>query len=363
MWVSRFFPRIKEFWATHERTLSVVAIVAGFIPDMLALRRVDLLPETILLYSYLAIIGICIFLIHLTEEGLFRGRMAEAFRPWLSLSLHFTFGSLISALLVFYSKGGSLWRSWPFLLFLLGIFISLEVFKKYGERIVVQMGMYFFAIFSFCIFAVPLWLGTIDTSTFLLSGAVSVLVFFLFFFLLSVTGPKRLRGSRVGILVSAGLIYLCLNVLYFTNTLPPLPLGLKEIGVYHHVERVNGGYYVQTENAPWYESFGNPTLHVVPGDTLYVFSSVFTPVAIKTDIVHRWEYFDDTTKKWRQVSTIRFPVLGGRDGGYRGFSLQLGISAGKWRVSVETPGGRLIGRISFLVVAVPALPPLSDLVR
>ena len=177
-------------------------------------------------------------------------------------------------------------------------------------------------------------------------------------------GSKRSRAkTRHGILVSAGLIYLCLNVLYFTNTLPPLPLGLKEIGVYHHVERVNGGYYVQTENAPWYESFGNPTLHVVPGDTLYVFSSVFTPVAIKTDIVHRWEYFDGTTKKWRQVSTIRFPVLGGRDGGYRGFSLQPGINAGTWRVSVETPEGRLIGRISFLVVAVPASPPLADLVR
>jgi hypothetical protein len=357
------FSRVKEFWARYERHVSVLAIVAGFIPDMLALRRVDLLPETILLYSYLAIIGLSIFLIHLTEAEKFRGRIADMLRPWLSLSLHFTFGSLISALLVFYSKGGSLWRSWPFLFFLLSIFIGLEVFKKYGERLVLQMAMYFFAIFSFCVFAVPLWTGSIDTNTFLLSGLVSLLVFGLFSSLLFFTGRKRFKENITRVFLSAIAIYAVINALYFTNVLPPIPLGLKEIGVYHRIEKVPGGYYVQAEIEPWYESFGDPTVHVLSGETVYVFSSVFTPVAIKTDIVHVWERFDPSDHKWIQASAIRFPVSGGRDGGYRGFSLQPSISPGKWRVNVETPQGRLIGRTSFNVLIAAVSPSLVESIR
>lgn len=357
------FSRIKAFWTKYERHLSVVAIVAGFIPDLLALRRVDLLPETILLYSYLAIIGISIFCIHLIEEGKFRGLFAQSVRPWFSLSLHFTFGSLLSALLVFYSKGGSLWRSWPFLLFLLSIFIGLEIFKKYGERFVLQMAMYFFAIFSFCIFSVPLWTGSIDRNTFLLSGVVSLLVFGLFSALLFFTGQKRFKENLKHVFSVVVVLYALINGLYFTNILPPLPLGLKEIGLYHAIERVSGGYYIQTEVEPWYERFVNPSIHVVPGDPVYVFSSVFTPVAIKTDIVHRWERFDASTHRWIEISSIRFPVSGGRDGGYRGFSFQPSALPGKWRVSVETVQGRLIGRISFNVVPVAQNVPLVESVR
>ena len=77
----------------------------------------------------------------------------------------------------------------------------------------------------------------------------------------------------------------------------------------------------------------------------------------------RWERFDEPTNKWVQVSTIRFPVVGGRDGGYRGFSFQPSVSGGKWRVNVETPQGRLIGRISFDVIEVAANPPLVESVR
>jgi hypothetical protein len=45
-----------------------------------------------------------------------------------------------------------------------------------------------------------------------------------------------------------------------------------------------------------------------------------------------------------------FEIHGGREGGYRGFSMKRAVVPGLWRVEVETQEGRIIGRIDFRVV-------------
>jgi hypothetical protein len=42
--------------------------------------------------------------------------------------------------------------------------------------------------------------------------------------------------------------------------------------------------------------------------------------------------------------------VGGRDGGFRGYSFKKNIQPGTWRVDVETAEGLLLGRIGFEVV-------------
>ena len=42
-------------------------------------------------------------------------------------------------------------------------------------------------------------------------------------------------------------------------------------------------------------------------------------------------------------------AIGGRDGGYRGYSIKNDVTAGKWRVNVKTGDGKLIGRVGFTV--------------
>ena len=43
-------------------------------------------------------------------------------------------------------------------------------------------------------------------------------------------------------------------------------------------------------------------------------------------------------------------IAGGRDGGYRGYSLTT-VNSGNWRVNIETERGQLIGRVKFKVEA------------
>ena len=353
----------KDFIVRYERYLSGASLLAGFVVDTLTLRRVDLLPETILLYSYLGIAALAIFLIHLMEENAAEGGVAARFVPWLTFLLQFTFGGLFSAFLIFYSRSASLSASWPFLALLLFVFVGTELFKRHHARLVFQLSIFYFAIFSFCVFSIPIAVGAIGSWVFVLSGVVSLVVFSLFVFLLRITGRARIRARMPSIAFSIGAIFILINVLYFSNILPPIPLALKEIGMYHSVSRTDAAYILLGEAPPWYHAFSRPILHITEGEPLYVFAAVFAPVSLKTDVVHRWQYYDASVKMWKDSTVVRFPMIGGRDGGYRGFSLKYGVTPGLWLVSVETPNGQLIGRTTFTVEKVFELPPLEQTFR
>jgi hypothetical protein len=75
-------------------------------------------------------------------------------------------------------------------------------------------------------------------------------------------------------------------------------------------------------------------------------------------VLHRWQRYDDAQRAWVTETEVRFPIYGGRDGGFRGYSEKLFVPAGKWRVDVITPYGGLIGRISFTVVDASTTAPL-----
>ena len=47
---------------------------------------------------------------------------------------------------------------------------------------------------------------------------------------------------------------------------------------------------------------------------------------------------------------ITVPIRGGREDGYRLYSMKYNVFAGDWRVNVETLDGRVIGRVNFKIV-------------
>jgi hypothetical protein len=81
---------------------------------------------------------------------------------------------------------------------------------------------------------------------------------------------------------------------------------------------------------------------------VFVYGAVFAPTKLSTTIVHVWERYDDEEDAWREVGRIPFSIVGGRDGGYRGYSLKQ-VTEGRYRVYVETQSGLVIGYISFIV--------------
>lgn len=62
------------------------------------------------------------------------------------------------------------------------------------------------------------------------------------------------------------------------------------------------------------------------------------------------------------ANRLPYPIVGGRDGGYRGYSTANVSSVGQWRVDIETADGRLIDRLPFTAVQVATAPPEETII-
>jgi hypothetical protein len=156
-------------------------------------------------------------------------------------------------------------------------------------------------------------------------------------------------------------IFVVINIFYFTNIIPPIPLSLKDGGVYHSIDKVpGGGYQVTEEDLGWrkfytlYDEF-----HTTPGAPVYVYSAIFSPVDLNIVVVHEWQHYNVRTRRWDTVSKVNLSVRGGREDGFRTYSLRSSLTEGKWRVNVVTSSGQTIGVVRFTIVPVAALPRIE----
>lgn len=339
--------RIRAFIARYEHQLSIGSFLVGFAIDAIVLKRIDLLVSNLFLYTYLTLAVLSIALLHRAATKAFSGSM-ERLSVWLPFVAQFAFGGMFSGFLIFYSQSGSLVASWPFLTLIVVLIISNEFMRTYHNRLTFQSLLLFFCLFSFSIYTLPIVVGRMGDLVFEASGLIALVLFIVFLTLLSFIGYKRVRYSLYNITVGALGIYGLITVLYFSNYLPPIPLALKDIGVYQSVTRVGDAYRVHEQSYPWYASITGRVVTVPKGGVLYTYSSVFAPTRLETSIAHQWQYFS-TDGSWQTKSTIPFTIGGGRDGGYRGYTAKGAITPGTWRVNVITERGQLIGRITFTV--------------
>lgn len=360
---------MKKFLAfvrAHERRVSTAVFLGGFIIDAVTLTRVDFSWVHALFSFYLVTAAMALILMH-HFSGMKPDSAATRKLPIntiLPMVTQFVLGGLLSGCLVFYTKSATLYASWPFLLLLAVVFIGNEVLRKYRERILFQAGLFFFALYSYAMFALPIALGSISTLIFLGSGVVSVGVFAALLFLMQFIRKDGFEPFARQAGIVAGSILIVVNLFYFTGILPPLPLALKDAGVYHSLVRTAEGYEVTEEpRSSWFSRVSRQTLHLAPGEVPYAFSAVFAPVALETPIVHRWEYYDDAQGGWVTKATLPFFIRGGRDAGYRGYSFMREWVAGAWRVSIETESGATIGYIRFDIETVPQQPELQTIIK
>jgi len=344
------FSRFKPFFEKYERHLTSAAFLLGFIWDSLTLTRVDLLYDNIVLTSYLIIAAVGIILINSYEAGKMRNQfMANAMR-FLPLMIQFAFGGLFSGYIIFYTRSASLVASWPFILFLAFLFIGNELFRKRYARLTFQLSIFFIAAFSYFIFSVPVVIGSIGVHIFFASGILAIAIVALLVKIIKKIFPSRIQESRAAIVSSIAAIYLIFNVAYFSNVIPPIPLSLKHIGIYHDLVINDGAYSLSYEKAEWFEFKKiSRNFNRFDNEPVYIYSAVFAPDNIRTNIFHKWLKFDDASNKWIATDRIQLRVAGGRAEGYRGYSYKTNMEEGRWRVDVETPRGQLIGRITFNV--------------
>jgi hypothetical protein len=355
--------KFSDFYKKFEKYISPIGLIYGFIFTFLTLTRVDMFLENFWIVVHLLIAGFGILAVTLFENRADKKQLPEAdrekFHFYLTLIIQFAFGGLFSTFFVFYMRSSSLADSWFFLLLLLVLLVGNELWKKHYQRLAFQVSVLFISLYLFLVFLLPVIFHRIGTDLFLASGIVSLLLIFLFTLLLRRFSHENFKRHHNVLKVSIISIFVLMNVLYFTNVIPPIPLSLKEAGVYHTLVKDGSNYQVTTETKSWLDFFTRyPVIHLKTGDRAYVFSAIFSPVRFNTEIVHLWQHYDEVTKEWVNSGVVNLAITGGREGGFRTYSWQKGVKTGLWRVKVMTASGKTLGNVKFRVEQSTSTPAL-----
>ena len=336
---------VKRHWLT-------IAFVLGFIVDNITLNRVDQLFDNVLLASYVVLAMLSLILLYASVSQKVEGKTGFYLRRYSPVVVQYAFGGLLSGMLIFYGRSGSWTESWPYLLIILIAIYGNETVRDRAHRLIYNLAILFVGLLSYVVLIVPVITGKMGPWIFIGSGLLAVVIMFGFIQTLKLLIPRFIGIHIKTIIFTIGMIYAGLNFLYFTNIIPPIPLSLKEVGIYHSVVRFeNGDYQLKYEEGKWWQPLKNSddTFHVSPGDNIFCFAQVFAPTRLSTDIYHTWEYYDEDKKSWIEYLRTSYGISGGRDGGYRGYTLVRNFNDGQWRCSVETERGQVLGREKFEV--------------
>ena len=357
---------VEELARWYMRYVSPLSLIAALLLDyFVLLRRVDLWQGNLLLFSYLVVAASCITLMNLVETGRLRHPWILKVTPLIPVVAQFAFGGLFAGYLSLYSRSAAVEVTWIFVLILAALLVGNERFVRMYSRFVFQFSIFFVVLFSFLIFFLPVVSGTIGPYMFVISGLASLTVIIGFYYFLYYLVPERAHAERTRVARSIAIILVTFNILYFTGAIPPLPLALKDAGVYHGAARIDGEYRLLEEPRPWYEAYlrYNTVFRRTSSESAYVYTAVFAPAGLTTTVFHEWQRFDAGADAWITEETIPFFIVGGRDGGYRGYSVKRDPTAGHWRVNVVTEFGQVIGRVSFEVVVVQEPVPVGVVIR
>jgi hypothetical protein len=337
---------------SFRRYAPALFFIGGFAWDAVTLGRSIKPIDLFLLAAYLA--GAALILVILgrrssgsseflgSSEELPRGtpRHSEEPRNWfryLSSVLQFFFGGIFSALFIFYflSSGGL--GGYLFVLGLAALLIGNEFLGSRYSELTLSWTFFTLSACMFFNFALAHLFRSISTFWFYLGTMVAVL--------LVVSLRSVSREGSASIKPSIGVAALLL-VFHLFNLIPPVPLVKKQMLIAHELRRERDGYAARIEPPGWrIWRASSPTFHRRAGERVYCFTSVFVPNGIRTTIRHRWEH------EGRTMDVRPFPITGGRQGGYRGYTLKQNLIPGRWRVIAESESGATIGFVDFVVVA------------
>lgn len=359
--VSFFSKRLIVLWDKYERYINLGSLAVGFTFDLYLAKRPDSIPDNILVLTYLLLAASIIIILN-SKAGRDIERENAATSIVLILILQFCFGGLANNLLILYGKSGLLGGGTLFVGLLAAFALGNEFLKTKYAQLRFNIVVYYFLLLTYCVIAVPTFiLHTTGDFVFFVSGLISLATIAVF---LCIVFFAVFR-SQIKLLIEVStlllLVYAIFGGLYLLNVIPPVPLALKQIGVYHSLSKVGDGYDVTFEAPAWYVFWRDTsaTYTFVPGEDAYCFSSVFAPGGLRTPIIHEWEKYNDVTKAWETQVEVPFPISGGRSEGYRAYSVTNTLTPGQWRCDIETTRRQIIGRMVFDVVESTTTPVLS----
>jgi hypothetical protein len=304
---------------------------------------------------YLAIVTIVLTQMFLApDEPPGEGLKRLYYRHRLAV-LSFFLGTLLNLYTLFFFKSSSLIVSFSFLLVMIVLLVLNEFgpFKRLG--IAFKFALLSLCGLSFCATVVPVAFGQIGVTVFLVSMAVGCLPMIALAAWIRRSAPDRFPAARNQMLVPFGLMLVVFLGAYLLRVIPPVPLSIPFIGVYHSVERTQDEYRLSHERPAWrIWHNGDQDFLAQPDDRVFVFFRVFSPTRFADEVRMRW--FLRQERGWVLQDTIPIKITGGRAEGFRGYGFKSKYQPGDWKVQVETTDGREIGRIYFTLELAPASP-------
>lgn len=330
-----------------------IAFLLGFVTDFLLLNRVDDTFDNFVLFTYVVLATSSLVLFYSGVAEKWGERFSKLLRRFMPGLMQYSFGGLLSGMLIFYGRSSDLIVSAPFLLLIIGVILANELVQKRSDRLLYNLVVYFIGVFSYSVLIVPVLLGEMGDVIFVGSGLLALGVIFFLLKILSRIIPHYMILEKRPTVFTIASLYVLFNFLYFVNIIPPIPLSLTELSVYQGVERTStGGYRITKEELPWWREMlvmVPPVFSPLPGGGAYCFARVYAPTNLKTDIVHRWEYYDEVQGEWVTRFTQPYPITSENKNGYRGYTVSNNLVDGKWRCGVETKRGQVLGRETFVV--------------
>ncbi|MCL2012656.1 MAG: DUF2914 domain-containing protein [Cystobacterineae bacterium] len=323
----------------------------GFCFDLLLLKSIDSVPMLLQQGSYVALLAVLILLDHhycLTKVVPKRwwGRLLSR-RDWV---IHFLFGSLFNAFFVFYFRA-SVVSSLSFLIFIpfLAVLLALNelpLFRNLGP--LMRMALWSFTCTSFWAYLLPLLLGFLSAWLFVLAVFLSTAsVLGLWYLSMHFTDDAKWNFWRA-VAPSLG-IQLLLLLLYFSGVVPPVPLSLKWIGVYHDVRKADGTELLFLRDGFRFWEHGAQTFLARPKDKLNVWMRIFAPKRFKDNIYVAWHH-KNAQGQWIQTDHIQLQLRHSGQTGWTGHTYKANYAPGEWKVEVLTADARLLGNIGIEVL-------------
>jgi hypothetical protein len=332
--------------------MPIAFFILGFIFDAIMLHRIDepfvLFQQALYIILSAWIIGV--ELIEHTRE-IHVPRWIQPVWRYREGLLHFMLGTLLNSYTIFYSKSASAFTSFVFILILIGL-LMLNEFKRFGKsQSQVHVAFLSLCVVSYLISLIPILLGFIGIFPFVLAIVMSILCFLGYMKWLKphLSAHPKMRFTHLIFPFSA--IKSTFIVFYFLQIIPPVPLSIHYMGIFHNIKKADG-HYELSYTRPWWKFWqhGDQTFMARPGDAIICFAQIFSPSRFKDELKIRWLY-KDPRMGWMPSDAIPLPIVGGREEGYRGYTKKMNYSPGEWRVQVETQDGREVGRIGFFVIA------------
>lgn len=353
--------RLKLYMDRNERRVTVISFASGFVFDIITTDRIDswlLIGQQV---AYLAVITAILLQTFFAEgrqepDPVSLPLMKRLYAEYHTLIVHFLLGSLLSLYTIFFFKSSSLFASFGFLGILVLILVANESRRFKALGLSIRFMLFALCLLSFSASVVPIFIGSIGTLVFMASMLVACIPIAVIYRRIRIHAPERQMQARRQILVPFGVMLVLFLSLYVLRLIPPVPLSIPYIGVYHNVERTEEHYLLSHER-PFWRVWHNGDQHFLaqPGDRVFVFFRIFSPARFADQVTLRW-YLKAGPRGWILQDAIPINIIGGREHGFRGYGVKSNYQPGDWKLEVETTDGREIGRIYFTIESTPESP-------